>query len=181
MSPLQLQPAHNRSHRARAGEFTAFPFLPRNFFPASRVQEAEAFSLQQSSIKGWANTEEEESLIVKKFLPTMLLAAALLPAATSFAQVVVRVGPPAPIVETRPVAPGPGFVWIAGYHRWDGGRYVWVPGRWDRPPIRMPVGFRIAGSIAAAAGSSLKATGDNLSIRNMSGLQSSPLIRLRRS
>jgi hypothetical protein len=30
--------------------------------------------------------------------------------------------------------PGPGYEWIAGYHRWDGARYVWVPGRWDRPP-----------------------------------------------
>ena len=34
------------------------------------------------------------------------------------------------------VVPPPyaGAVWIGGYHRWDGGRYVWVPGRWDRPP-----------------------------------------------
>jgi hypothetical protein len=70
---------------------------------------------------------------VKKFLPALLLAVTLLPAA-SFAQVVVRVGPPAPIVETRGTAPGPEFVWIGGYHRWDGARYVWVPGRWDRRP-----------------------------------------------
>jgi threonine aldolase len=28
----------------------------------------------------------------------------------------------------------PGFVWVGGYHRWDGGRYVWVPGHYDRPP-----------------------------------------------
>lgn len=46
----------------------------------------------------------------------------------------VRVGPPAPIVETRLTAPGPGYVWIAGYQRWNGGTYVWVPGRWERPP-----------------------------------------------
>jgi WXXGXW repeat (2 copies) len=70
---------------------------------------------------------------VKKFLPALLLAAALMPAA-SFAQVVVRVGPPAAIVETRPARPGGEFVWVDGYHRWDGARYVWVPGRWDRPP-----------------------------------------------
>ena len=70
---------------------------------------------------------------MKKFLPTLLLAVTLLPAA-SFAQVVVRVGPPAPIVETRPARPGPEFEWIAGYHRWDGARYVWVPGRWDHRP-----------------------------------------------
>ena len=46
----------------------------------------------------------------------------------------VRVGPPAPIVETRIVAPAPGYVWIPGYHNWSGSAYVWVPGRWDRPP-----------------------------------------------
>ena len=24
--------------------------------------------------------------------------------------------------------------WIAGYHRWDGARYVWVGGHWDHRP-----------------------------------------------
>jgi hypothetical protein len=46
----------------------------------------------------------------------------------------VRVGPPAPIVETRIVAPGPEYVWLPGYHMWNGSAYAWVPGRWDRPP-----------------------------------------------
>ncbi len=49
-------------------------------------------------------------------------------------RIYVRIAPPAPIVETRVVAPGPRHVWIAGYHRWDGRAYVWVPGRWDLPP-----------------------------------------------
>src|SRR6266545_1274183 len=51
----------------------------------------------------------------------------------------VRVGPPAPIIETRIVAPGPGYVWVPGYHRWSGsptsgcqaagiGRHAYVPG-----------------------------------------------------
>ena len=31
-------------------------------------------------------------------------------------------------------SPGPGFVWLDGYHDWYGNRYVWVPGRWVRPP-----------------------------------------------
>lgn len=48
--------------------------------------------------------------------------------------VVVHVAPPRAVVETRGPAPGPGFVWIAGYHRWTGTAYVWVPGRWERPP-----------------------------------------------
>ena len=49
-------------------------------------------------------------------------------------EVVIRVAPPHPVVEMRGAAPGPGFVWIAGYHRWDGAAYVWTPGRWERPP-----------------------------------------------
>jgi hypothetical protein len=48
--------------------------------------------------------------------------------------VYVRVGPPAPIVERRVVAPGPGYVWVPGYHVWDGRAYVWRAGRWDRAP-----------------------------------------------
>jgi hypothetical protein len=43
-------------------------------------------------------------------------------------------GPPAPRVEVIGVAPGPGFVWVRGYYRWAGGAYLWVPGRWARPP-----------------------------------------------
>jgi len=52
------------------------------------------------------------------------------------AQVIVRVGPPAPIVETVPPPPPehPGWAWHNGYHRWDGGRYVWVPGYYAAPP-----------------------------------------------
>jgi hypothetical protein len=46
----------------------------------------------------------------------------------------VVVAPPPPIVEARVVAPGPGYMWVAGYHRWDGRAYVWVPGTWSRPP-----------------------------------------------
>ena len=54
--------------------------------------------------------------------------------ATPRGRVYLRVGPPAPIVETRLVAPGPGYVWVAGYHRWDGRVYAWVPGVWLRSP-----------------------------------------------
>ena len=49
-------------------------------------------------------------------------------------EVVVRVPPPHPVVEVRGVAPAHGYVWIAGFHRWDGRAYVWVPGRWELPP-----------------------------------------------
>lgn len=42
--------------------------------------------------------------------------------------------PPPPFVEPVPPPPSVGVVWVAGYHRWDGSRYVWVHGRYDRPP-----------------------------------------------
>jgi hypothetical protein len=49
-------------------------------------------------------------------------------------RVYVRVGPPPPVVERRVASPGPDYVWIAGYHTWNGNAYVWVPGRWERAP-----------------------------------------------
>jgi len=65
----------------------------------------------------------------------VLVFATLVTAGIASAQVVIRIGPPPPVhVGIVGVAPGPGFVWVEGYHRWDGGRYVWVPGTWMRPP-----------------------------------------------
>jgi len=55
-------------------------------------------------------------------------------AGAAFAQVVVRVAPPPPVVEHRPVSPGTRYVWTDGHHRWNGHRYVRVSGRWAVPP-----------------------------------------------
>jgi WXXGXW repeat (2 copies) len=54
-----------------------------------------------------------------------------------WAQTVIRMAPPAPVqvgVVGRP--PGAGYVWTNGFYRWRGGRYVWMPGTWMRPPYR---------------------------------------------
>jgi hypothetical protein len=77
----------------------------------------------------------EDRIPVKKTILAVLLALSLAPA-VSMAQVgiTVRVGPPAPIVEHYGPPPHPGYVWIAGYHRWDGNRYVWVHGYYAQPP-----------------------------------------------
>ena len=88
---------------------------------------------QPENCSGEFLTHGGTGFIVKKTALAMLFALALLPAAV-MAQVEIRVAPPPPIVETRPPAPERGMVWIDGYHRWDGNRYVWTPGRWDRPP-----------------------------------------------
>jgi hypothetical protein len=53
------------------------------------------------------------------------------------AVVYVRTPPPPPLAESILVTPGPGYVWVAGYHSWNGGGYIWVPGHWEhRPPGR---------------------------------------------
>jgi hypothetical protein len=54
--------------------------------------------------------------------------------ASGYGEVYVADEPPAAIVEVEGVAPGPDFVWIGGFHRWDGHHYVWNAGRWERPP-----------------------------------------------
>ncbi|HTS27628.1 MAG TPA: hypothetical protein VMH81_17260 [Bryobacteraceae bacterium] len=50
------------------------------------------------------------------------------------AEVIIRIPPPRPRIEHRAARPGPRYVWVGGYHRWDGRAYVWVPGRWELPP-----------------------------------------------
>jgi len=42
--------------------------------------------------------------------------------------------PPPPVVETITVAPGPNYVWVPGYHAWNGSGYVWTSGRWELRP-----------------------------------------------
>ena len=72
------------------------------------------------------------------FLQALLIAgitvAAVAIPPTTEAQVYVHVGPPAPLYERRPPPPQPGWAWRAGYHRWDGAHYVWVPGEYVAPP-----------------------------------------------
>ncbi len=63
----------------------------------------------------------------------LAFAAAALPPSVCRAQD-VRATPPPPVVERPYQAPGRGLVWIPGYQRWEGSRFVWVPGRWVRPP-----------------------------------------------
>lgn len=69
-------------------------------------------------------------LILSSIIGCMLAAGAIA------GEVIVRVGPPRPLVERRMASPGPDYVWIGGYHRWNGNAYVWVPGEWRRPPRR---------------------------------------------
>jgi hypothetical protein len=46
--------------------------------------------------------------------------------------------PPPDRVETIPVQPVAGAVWVPGYWHWEGKDWVWVPGRWRMPPPAAP-------------------------------------------
>lgn len=79
----------------------------------------------------------------RKCFPALKLTAAAFFAAATLSACVssprrgvvyVRTRPPTEIAEVRGPAPGPGHVWVRGYHAWRGGDYVWVPGHWDHVP-----------------------------------------------
>lgn len=70
---------------------------------------------------------------MSKILATALFGMALAVGSAN-AQVVVRVAPPPRPHEVIVERPSPHHVWVAGYHRWDGAHYVWVPGVWTVPP-----------------------------------------------
>ncbi|MFC5497605.1 hypothetical protein ACFPOE_08680 [Caenimonas terrae] len=74
-------------------------------------------------------------MINKTFAVAVLAAAAagaLVPmAASADTYTIVRVAPPAPIVETVPAARH-GWVWAPGYYDYRDNQYVWVQGHWMR-------------------------------------------------
>jgi hypothetical protein len=43
--------------------------------------------------------------------------------------------PPAVRHEHRGPRPGADYVWVSGFWHSDGGRWDWIPGRWERPPV----------------------------------------------
>ena len=45
----------------------------------------------------------------------------------------VMVAPPPVRVEEYGPPPSPGYIWLGGYWRWEGGRHVWVAGHYERP------------------------------------------------
>jgi len=63
-----------------------------------------------------------------------IFGAALPASAQVYGGVYIQTAPPSPIVETVPVAPGPGYFWVGGYWRWNGYRYAWVHGNYQYRP-----------------------------------------------
>ncbi len=71
--------------------------------------------------------------MVLKRLIGLVFAGALVFSAAA-ADIVVRIGPPRRVSERRAPRPSRNYVWVSGYHGWDGNAYAWTPGRWEQPP-----------------------------------------------
>ncbi len=53
----------------------------------------------------------------------------------SCAGVVYIPEPPPPLkTEIKTAKPGPNAVWIDGHWKWNGHKYVWKPGYWEKNP-----------------------------------------------
>lgn len=63
----------------------------------------------------------------KSVVAMCITAGSVVASLPAFADVYVRVGPPAPRYEAAPVI-APGYVWVPGYWDWNGHRYHWVRG-----------------------------------------------------
>jgi len=49
-------------------------------------------------------------------------------------EVIVRQPPPPPREEVRIAPPSEADVWVPGYWNWNNNDWVWLQGRWQRPP-----------------------------------------------
>jgi hypothetical protein len=67
-------------------------------------------------------------------LVTMTMGAVLSGCAANGAYVVRYGPPPPPRYGIVGYAPGPGYIWTDGYWDRHGGQWVWIGGRWMRPP-----------------------------------------------
>ncbi len=79
-----------------------------------------------------------KSLLTRMFallaMMTMLSCVARVHAVGPPVEVVeVDVAPPPPQIEAVPVPPYGGAIWIEGCWNWDGARYVWISGHYERP------------------------------------------------
>jgi hypothetical protein len=71
-------------------------------------------------------------MVLRRLIGLVFAGALIFSAAAG--DIVVRIGPPHALSERRTPPPGRDYVWVSGYHRWDGNAYAWTPGRWEQPP-----------------------------------------------
>jgi len=74
---------------------------------------------------------------MKASIAVAALAGILAAEAVLYGAVIIKAAPPPPVsVAVVGRAPSSQYIWIPGYYKGTGGRYVWVGGRWMQPPHR---------------------------------------------
>ena len=71
---------------------------------------------------------------MKKFLALMLLAGSSVAFGQFSIGISIGAPPPPRVIRVRPLAPGPGYLWVDGYWYPMNNRYVWHNGYYTRPP-----------------------------------------------
>ena len=89
-------------------------------------------------------------MLLKRLIGLVFAGALIFSAAAG--EIVVRIGPPHGVSERRSRAPGRDYVWISGYHRWDGTRTRGPQEGGNSPRGHMPAGLRIVGITEETAG-----------------------------
>ena len=74
-------------------------------------------------------------------LPVPVVTAPPVPVVTPPVPVVVPPPFPAPIVESVPACPTPGYVWVGGNWGWCDNHWAWTRGHWG-PPTRWGYAYR---------------------------------------
>jgi len=82
-----------------------------------------AVALPSVNVTAQSNTITQEKVIIRETVPAP--------------ETVVRQSPPPPREEVRITAPSSHHVWVPGYWTWGNSEWVWVYGRWEKPPERM--------------------------------------------
>jgi len=89
-----------------------------------------------SAIKESESNRDRWRSAMKKTFAIGILALTLGAAGANAGELYVRIGipaPPPPPCERMTPRPGPGYIWVGGYYRWDGHRHNWVNGYWNAP------------------------------------------------
>jgi hypothetical protein len=71
--------------------------------------------------------------MTKKLLLLLALGGGILGAQVSLG-ITIGAPPPPRVIPVRPVAPGPGYLWVEGYWYPVGHHYKWHAGYWSLPP-----------------------------------------------
>jgi hypothetical protein len=117
----------NGAHYWVAGNWILPPATGEVWVPAAWVNVNGAWEFHDGY---WDNAEVAQPVVEE---PPQPMVEAPPPVEVEPAGVEVEAPPPAPMAETAPPPPQPGWQWTPGHWQWHGHRYRWIPGHYQQP------------------------------------------------